>query len=148
MAGDTNFYSAHSNAKENKPTHMGLFKHDNQADPYTAESPPHKNKNNVTSQSDQKMSNGSSHNFFWLKRKKLRSDYSSEEQHRNNNFEDDEVDRLSKGSYDKRHKDKIFIAKNNLKLSLLMNLFLFPCLSLILFFNWYHYKGGTLSVSY
>lgn len=109
------------------------------------ESPSNKNTHRdfATSQSEQKHSKGtgSGSNFFWLKKKKPQSEFSSEDHH--NNFDEDEVDRLSRGSYDKRHKDNIFIAKNNLKLSLLMNLFLFVGLGLILIFNWYHYKGGN-----
>lgn len=50
---------------------------------------------------------------------------------------------MSGDSLSKSHKDKIFIAKNNLKLNLIMNAALIACLGLVFFMNWYHYKAGT-----
>ena len=43
-------------------------------------------------------------------------------------------------SFKNMHKDRLFIAKNNLKLNIFLNLFLFACLALVFSLDWFCYE--------
>jgi hypothetical protein len=61
----------------------------------------------------------------------------------------DSNDEGSCHSFNKVHKDRVFIAKNNLKLNIFLNLFLFACLGLVFSLDWYcYYDDDTTTVTY
>ena len=48
-------------------------------------------------------------------------------------------------SFKNMHKDRLFIARNNLKLNIFLNLFLFACLALVFSLDWFCYETSDVS---
>ena len=57
-------------------------------------------------------------------------------------------DGISSNSMHNVQKDRLFIAKNNLKLNIFLNLFLMACMGVVYFLDWYCYEQDVICSRY